>query len=89
MRCDYLWIMSAAISPQAFAKLPPYIQFQIIHHDDDRSATLEAIAIIGFILSIGSVTLRVLSRRVVGVRLEIDDWTIIAALVSSDSVGAH
>jgi hypothetical protein len=47
----------------------------------DRSADVEAAAVVTFVLAIAAVVLRLLSRRIKGVRLWIDDWLVIAALV--------
>ncbi|KAI9673626.1 MAG: hypothetical protein M1817_002263 [Caeruleum heppii] len=63
------------------ATIPPEeLQYQLANIDDDQSQGLAAVNIIGVMLAIISVVLRLLSRKISGLPLKADDYTIIAAL---------
>ncbi|KAI9681158.1 MAG: hypothetical protein M1817_002440 [Caeruleum heppii] len=64
------------------AQIPPEeLQYQLANINDDRSPILIAVNFTGFALATIAVGLRLLARRVSGLPLKADDYTILVSLV--------
>ena len=62
--------------------LPPQaIKFQKMHVKDDRTKEIIAVSMVLFALAVVAVILRLLSRKLTGMKLKADDWLILVALV--------
>lgn len=61
---------------------PESLRYQKAHLHETNIVGPQIIYYIGLVVATLSVALRISSRRILGVPLKADDWTILAALVS-------
>lgn len=65
---------------------PDEIAYMQAHASDDRRAPFVGVNIACLVLAFVAVSLRVIARIKIGTKIGLDDWLIILAAVSSDSI---